>query len=170
MLVNPHDVNQPSRCIKASFYIIENIGLFDFLTTEGFRRQISIKLFYEYMVIFFNLSPTSSHLHPLRVENCGSNSRLVVDEGDNGKFRTERVNPYNAELFLFKPWRLMGFFNLKSSQMPWLALSGSFEYLCYGSTTIINILTLSVRGSPLYVRIVRFWRIKTVPALKGLIA
>ena len=44
------------------------------------------------MVIFFNLSPTSSHLHPLQVENCGSNSRLVVDEGDNGRFRTERVN------------------------------------------------------------------------------
>ena len=40
-----------------------------------------MKLFYEYMVIFFNLSPTSSHLHPLQVENCGSNSRLVVDEG-----------------------------------------------------------------------------------------
>ena len=52
-----------------------------------------MKLFYEYMVIFFILSPTSSHLHPLQVENCGSNSRLVVNEGDNGKFRTERVKP-----------------------------------------------------------------------------
>ena len=50
-----------------------------------------MKLFYEYMVIFFNLSHTSSHLHPLQVENCDSNSQLVVDEGDNGKFRTERV-------------------------------------------------------------------------------
>ena len=50
-----------------------------------------MKLSYKYMVIFFNLSPTSSHLHPLKVENCGSNSRLVVDEDDNGKFRTERV-------------------------------------------------------------------------------
>ena len=28
-----------------------------------------------------------SHLYPLQVENCGSNSRLVVD----GKFRIERV-------------------------------------------------------------------------------
>ena len=53
-----------------------------------------MKLFYEYMVIFFNLSPTSSHLHPLQAENCGSNSRLVVGEDDNGKFRLERVeNP-----------------------------------------------------------------------------
>ena len=43
------------------------------------------------MVIFFNLSPTSNHLHPLQVENCDSNSRLVVDEDDTDKFRLERV-------------------------------------------------------------------------------
>ena len=30
--------------------------------------------------------------HPLQVENCDSNLRLVVDEDDNGKFRLERVN------------------------------------------------------------------------------
>ena len=35
--------------------------------------------------IFYHLSPTSSHFHPLQVENCDSNSRLVVDENDNGK-------------------------------------------------------------------------------------
>ena len=35
------------------------------------------------MAIFLNFSPTSSHLHPLQVENCNSNSRLVVDEDDN---------------------------------------------------------------------------------------
>ena len=79
---------KPSRCIKASFSIIENI--LDFLTTKGFKRQISMKLFYEYIAIFFNLSPTSSHLYPLQVENCDSNSRLVVGEDDNGKFRLER--------------------------------------------------------------------------------
>ena len=50
-----------------------------------------MKLFYEYIVIFFNLSPTSNHFHPLQVENCDSNSRLVVVEDDNGKFRLERV-------------------------------------------------------------------------------
>ena len=43
--------------------------------------------------IFFHLSPTSSHLHPLQVENCDSNSRLVVDEDDNSKLRLERVKP-----------------------------------------------------------------------------
>ena len=42
--------------------------------------KISLKLLYQYMVIFFNFSHTSSHLYPLQVENCGSNSRLVVDE------------------------------------------------------------------------------------------
>ena len=42
--------------------------------------KIPLTLFYQYMAIFINFSPTSSHLHPLQVENCGSNSRLVVDE------------------------------------------------------------------------------------------
>ena len=51
-----------------------------------------MKLVYQYMAIFFNFSPTESHLHALQVENCDSNSRLVVHEGDNGKFRPERVN------------------------------------------------------------------------------
>ena len=51
-----------------------------------------MKLFYKYMTIFYNFSPTSSHLHPPQVENCDSNSRLVVDEDDNGKLRPERVN------------------------------------------------------------------------------
>ena len=46
-----------------------------------------MKLFYQYMTIFFNFSPTSTHFHPLQVENCDSNSRLVVDEDENGKFR-----------------------------------------------------------------------------------
>ena len=44
-----------------------------------------MKLFYEYMVIFFNLSTSSSHLYPLQAGNCDSNSRLVVDEDDNVK-------------------------------------------------------------------------------------
>ena len=49
-----------------------------------------MKLFYLYVAIFFNFPPTLTHLHPLQVENCDSNSRLVVDEVD--KFRLERVN------------------------------------------------------------------------------
>ena len=66
----------------------------NFLTTKGFRMQTSMKLACQYMVILFNCSSTSNHLHPLQVENCDSNSRLVVDEGDNGKLRLERVK-YN---------------------------------------------------------------------------
>ena len=42
-----------------------------------------------------NFSPSSNHLHPLQVENCDSNSRLVVDGDDDGKFRLERVKWVN---------------------------------------------------------------------------
>ena len=42
-------------------------------------------------VYFFHWSPTSSHFHPLQVENCDRNSPLVVDEDENSKFRLERV-------------------------------------------------------------------------------
>ena len=53
--------------------------------------KIPMKLVYQYMVIFFNFSLTSNHFHSLQVENCDSNSRLVVDEDDYGKLRLERV-------------------------------------------------------------------------------
>ena len=53
-----------------------------------------MKLFYQYLTIFRNFSPTLTHLHPLQVENCDSNSRLVVDQDDNGKFRLEVLNIY----------------------------------------------------------------------------
>ena len=46
------------------------------------------------MEFFFTFPPTLNHLHPLEVKNCGSNSRLVVDEDDNGKFRLERAKPH----------------------------------------------------------------------------
>ena len=58
---------------------------FNFPTTKGFRTKMFKKLVYQYMAIFFIFSPTLSHLHPLLVENRDSNSRLVVDEGDNVK-------------------------------------------------------------------------------------
>ena len=46
-------------------------------------------------------------------------------------------------------------FNLKSSNISQLSLSDSFEYLCHGSTIIINILILSAQGPSLFVRICR---------------
>ena len=54
--------------------------------------KISTKLFHQYTTIFLNFSPTSNHLHALQVENYDSNSRLVVDEDDNGKLRPEWVH------------------------------------------------------------------------------
>ena len=54
------------------------------------------------MAIFFNFSPTSSHLHLLQDENCDSNSRLVVDEDDNGKFRLGRVNQIAKKVSITK--------------------------------------------------------------------
>ena len=42
--------------------------------------------------------------------------------------------------------------------MASLALSDSFEYLCYGSTTIENICILTLWGSTLDVRILRLYR------------
>ena len=56
-----------------------------------------MKLVYQYMAIFFNFPPTSNHLHPLQVENCDSNLRLVVDEDDNGKLRPKRVKIITTE-------------------------------------------------------------------------
>ena len=56
--------------------------------------KISMKLVTNYLAIFFNFSATSNHLHPLQVENCDSNSRLVVDEDDNVKSGLKGLNLY----------------------------------------------------------------------------
>ena len=57
---------------------------------ENFHGTVLIPLII--IISLFHLPPTSSHFYPLQVENCDSNSRLVVDEDDNGKFSLERVN------------------------------------------------------------------------------
>ena len=75
------------------------------------------------------------------------------------------LNLYNAELLLFKPWRLKGFFQfnivinvLVSSFLlvwiPVLWVSEHYEDFNYLSAGIIAYTS--------------FWRIKTVPVLKGL--
>ena len=51
---------------------------------KGFRIKMSMKLVYQVMAISLNFSHTSTHLLPLQVENCDSNSRLAVDEDDYG--------------------------------------------------------------------------------------
>ena len=67
-----------------------------------------MKLVYQYMIIFFYFKTTSSHLHPLQVENCESNSRRVVNEYDNGKFRIERVNVGPPSAMLAQHLTLLG--------------------------------------------------------------
>ena len=73
--------------------------------TRGFKKKILLKLCYQYMTICMNLSPTSSLLHPLQVGNCDSNSRLVVDEDDNGKLRPERVNRGFIQIVYTNPFK-----------------------------------------------------------------
>ena len=59
-------------------------------------KIISMKLFFQYVVIFLNFLSTSSLLHPLQAENCDSNLGLVVDKYENGKFRCGRVKPFRT--------------------------------------------------------------------------
>ena len=56
-----------------------------------------------------------------------------------------------------KPWETRGIFKFEII-IASLALSDSFKYLCYQSTTSRTILKLTVRGSTLDVRI---WRLQT---------
>ena len=93
---NNHYPFKSSRCIKASFYIPENT--LNLPTTSGFRTKIS-------MTISLNFLPTSNHFHPLQVENCDSNSRLIVDEDDNGKFRLEMVKALKFCCINHVDWR-----------------------------------------------------------------
>ena len=74
--------------------------------------EISIKLFTNTFTwqFFFNFPPTSNHLHPLQVKNCDSNSRLVVDKDDNGKFRLKRVKVPDS---VVKTMETKGFFQFK---------------------------------------------------------
>ena len=59
-------------------------------------------------------------------------------------YRTSPLNPYSSEIYICEPWRTKVFFNLKTSYL--FAFSASLEYLCCGSTAIINIFTHTVRG------------------------
>ena len=48
-----------------------------------------MKQVYQHMAIVFIFKP--HQIIFINVENCDSNSRLVVDEDDNSEFRLERV-------------------------------------------------------------------------------
>ena len=64
-----------------------------------------------------------------------------------------QLNPYDAEIFVVYTMETKGFVQLEIIIIILLALSASLEYLSYGTTVIIHILILSVRGSSLYVRV-----------------
>ena len=57
------------------------------------------RLTFSWLYLFNHHDESKHHLeslkndliHPLQVENCDSNSRLVVDEEDHDKFRVEKV-------------------------------------------------------------------------------
>ena len=51
------------------------------------------------------MSSNSSHLHPLQVGNCNSNSRLVVGEDDNGKFGLEGVK--GTQIIIVRSYNIM---------------------------------------------------------------
>ena len=57
--------------------------LFSYVLEQLFLRNC----FNNNNIYFSHLPPTSSHLYSSQVENCGRNSRLVVDEDDNCKLR-----------------------------------------------------------------------------------
>ena len=91
------------------------------------------------MTIFFNFSTASSHLHPLQVENCDSNSRLVVDEVGNGIFRLEKVRktvliPFKVSSSLYGMSRGIGFYLWwRTGGLDWFLGGGLyFRYGWYG--------------------------------------
>ena len=81
---------EPSRCIKASFYILENS--LKFPTTKGFRREISMKLINNTWQLSLLFPPTLSHLHPLQVEICTAIFAACSGWRWQCKVRLERVN------------------------------------------------------------------------------
>ena len=165
------------------------------------------------MEIFFNLSPNSSPLHSLQVENFKSNSRLVVDEDDNVKsglnglrtrqlWRAEYLRPhpgfidlclgstcvnqvsidYNNSLYkhsMTKTYHLGVTHTIDRGESDQMVISiwnhhdvlvSSFRFIwipmlwVYGHYTILLFSVAVIH----FRRQIRLWRLKTVPALKGL--
>ena len=98
------------------------------------------------MTIFCNFYTTSSHFHPLQVENRGSNSRLVVDEDDNGKFGFQRVKGlerriYQRRVSLIQREQSIQRFRISSLHIIHCGLTASFVKLVLCSCIIQHDLT-----------------------------
>ena len=65
--------------------------------------------------------------------------------------RRHRVSQNSTKTVLYKPWIPNGYFRFEIIINDFFP--DSFEYLCYGSTAILNMFTLTVRGPTLVVRI-----------------
>ena len=84
------------------------------------------------------------------------------------------ISPYNAKLFLYIPFEI--YFSKIWNHLKCLSFlfSASFEYLCYGSTYRNYKYFYSYSAGIVFIRQnltstdVIFWRIKKIPALKGL--
>ena len=63
------------------------------------------------------------------------------------------IIPYNAEILLYKPWGPKGYFLFEIIINILVNAFDPFEYLCYESAAIINMFTLTVRGSTSDVKI-----------------
>ena len=138
--LSPHDA------LKHHFTMLKTDLIF--LQLRIFLMKIPMKLVCQYMVIIFNFSLTSSHLHPLQAENRDSNSRLVADEDDKFKFRFERVKGPTAIINFNMPDIRPHFVSRVDLENPWVdlfhiahthALGGGDVPLCF----FLEILTLS---------------------------
>ena len=90
--LNPHDAS------KHHFASLKNDLIYTWrFWNEHFHATFQIITIY----IFLHFPLTPRHLYPLQAMNCDSNSQLVVDEDDNGKFRLERVKA--LKYFVYRP-------------------------------------------------------------------
>ena len=71
--LNPHD---------SSKHYIGSLKSDFISSTQQFQNENFLGNVLFLTISFFHLIPTSSHLHPLQVEKCDSNSRLVADQDE----------------------------------------------------------------------------------------
>ena len=96
-------------------------------------------LVYQYMAIFLYFSPTASYLYPLQVENCDSNSRLVVDKDDNVKkgLKALTLEPINKIIEMFTSLKLC-LHNLKWAIINHINFVNSIPNISFRITVIFT--------------------------------
>ena len=123
------------------------------------RHQILYYGFSEYAYLqkidAFCLRERYLHAGATRLTTCTAHLYVLSCRQDSGIFYRPYLKPRSAEIICKKHRNQMVCFQFEIIINVSLALSDSFEYysVCYGSTVITNIFTLTVRGSTLVVRI-----------------